>query len=72
MAAKKLDDQQIQHCIKVLDALAQSGQSVKAFAQTQGEPHGETKCSVARPIEIQPADGSSLFAEGAIPVILEL
>ena len=33
MAAKKLDDQQIQHCLDVLDALALSGQDGKAFAQ---------------------------------------
>jgi hypothetical protein len=43
MAAKKLDDQQIQHCIKVLDALAQSGQSVKAFAQTQGMSYAQLR-----------------------------
>ena len=43
MAAKKLDDQQIQHCIDVLDALAQSGQSVKAFAPTQGMSYAQLR-----------------------------
>jgi hypothetical protein len=36
MAAKKLDEQQIQHRIEVLDALVQSGKSTGEFALTQG------------------------------------
>ena len=43
MAAKKLDDQQIQHCLDVLDALAQSGQSGKAFAQAQGMSYAQLR-----------------------------
>jgi hypothetical protein len=43
MTAKKLDDQQIQSRIDVLDALAQSGQSAKAFAQTQGISYAQLR-----------------------------
>ena len=43
MAAKKLDDQQIQHCLDVLDALVQSGQSGKAFAQAQGMSYAQLR-----------------------------
>lgn len=43
MAAKKLDDQQIQHCLDVLGALAQSGQSGKAFAQAQGMSYAQLR-----------------------------
>ena len=43
MAAKKLDDQQIQHCLDVLDALVQSGQSGKAFAQAQGMNYAQLR-----------------------------
>ena len=43
MAAKKLDDQQIQHCLDVLDALALSGQNGKAFAQAQGMSYAQLR-----------------------------
>lgn len=43
MTAKKLDDQQIQSRIDMLDALAQSGQSAKAFAQTQGMSYAQLR-----------------------------
>jgi hypothetical protein len=43
MAAKKLDDQQIQHRIEVLDALVQSGQSTGEFAQTQGMTYAQLR-----------------------------
>jgi hypothetical protein len=43
MASKKLEAQQIQHRIEVLDALALSGQSVTAFAQTQGISYAQLR-----------------------------
>lgn len=36
MTSKKFNPQQMQHCLDVLDALAQSALSTQDFAQTQG------------------------------------
>ena len=43
MTSRKLTDQQIRHCIEVLDALVQSGQSVTAFAQAQGMSYAQLR-----------------------------
>jgi len=43
MASKKLEAQQIQHRIEVLDALALSGQSLTAFAQAQGISYAQLR-----------------------------
>lgn len=43
MTSRKLTDQQIRHCIAVLDALAQSGQGVMAFAQAQGMSYAQLR-----------------------------
>ena len=43
MASKKLEAQQIQHRIEVLDALALSGQSLTMFAQAQGISYAQLR-----------------------------
>lgn len=43
MTSKKLNPEQIQRCLDVLDALLQSGLSTQEFAQTQGVSYGQLR-----------------------------
>ncbi len=43
MTSKKFNPQQMQHCLDVLDALAQSALSTQDFAQSQGMSYGQLR-----------------------------
>ena len=43
MAGQKFNQERIQHCVNLLDALAQSGQSPKAYAQAQGLSYNQVR-----------------------------
>jgi len=43
MTSKRFNPQQMQHCLDVLDALAQSALSTQDFAQTQGMSYGQLR-----------------------------